>query len=114
MPCLAWRHWAACLNVALTAQPAEEDDMNNLTDGRHCFVSALCQASVITTAAAVLNFGSAAVARDTRPHVNLTIHVYNYAEVPSQTLIQAENVAARIFRKAGVEIRWLGSPLDSA
>src|SRR5439155_10529649 len=87
--------------------------MNNLTDGRRCFVSALCQASVITTAAVVLNFGSAAIARDTRPHLTLTIHVYNYAEVPSQALIQAENVAAGIFRKTGVEIRWLGSHLDS-
>jgi hypothetical protein len=88
--------------------------MNHLTDSRRWVVANLCQTSVITTAAVVLNFGSAAVAKGTRPHLNLTIHVYNYAQVPSQTLIQAENVAEGIFRKLGVEIRWLGSPLDSA
>ena len=88
--------------------------MHNLTDTRQWLVSTLCQASVIGTAAVVLSFGSAAAAGSTRSHVTLTIHVYNYAEVSPQTLIQAEKVTARIFRKVGVEIRWLGSPLNSA
>ena len=88
--------------------------MNHVTHGRSRLVTTLCQASVITTAAVVLSFVSAAAAGSTRSHVTLTIHVYNYAEVSPQTLIQAEKVTARIFRKVGVEIRWLGSPLNSA
>ena len=88
--------------------------MNNLTDTRQWLVRTLCQASVITTAAVVLNFGTAAAAGTTRPHVTLTIHVYNYAEVSPKTLIQAEKVTEGIFRKVGVEIRWLGYPLNSA
>ena len=37
----------------------------------------------------------------------ITIHVYNYADVSSKTLIEAEKIAAGVFRKAGVETRWL-------
>ena len=39
--------------------------------------------------------------------LTITIHIYNYAEVPPKTLMKAEKVATRIFRKAGVETRWL-------
>ena len=37
----------------------------------------------------------------------LTIHVYNYDEVSPETLMKAEKTASGIFRKAGVETRWL-------
>ena len=37
----------------------------------------------------------------------ITIHVYNYADVSPKTLIEAEKIAAGVFRKAGVETRWL-------
>ena len=37
----------------------------------------------------------------------MTIHVYNYADVSPKTLIEAENIAAEVFRQAGAEIRWL-------
>jgi predicted Zn-dependent protease len=88
--------------------------MNHVTHNTARLVTTICEASVITTAAVVLNLASAAVARETRPHLTITIHVYNYAEVPSQTLIQAEQITEAIFRKTAVEIQWLGSPLDSA
>jgi len=38
----------------------------------------------------------------------ITIHVYNYADVSPKTLIEAEKIAAGVFRQAGVETRWLG------
>jgi hypothetical protein len=37
----------------------------------------------------------------------ITIHVHNYAEVDRKTLTEAETVATEIFRKAGVETRWI-------
>jgi hypothetical protein len=45
---------------------------------------------------------------DTRePNPAMTIHVYNYAAVSPKTLVEAEKVAAGIFRKAGVDTRRL-------
>ena len=38
-----------------------------------------------------------------------TIHVYNGAAVDHMTLIQAERTATEIFKKAGVESRWVDS-----
>jgi hypothetical protein len=43
----------------------------------------------------------------------VTIHVHNYAKVPPKTLTEAEKVAAGIFRKAGVETRWLNEHPES-
>jgi hypothetical protein len=50
-----------------------------------------------------------------------TIYVHNYARVNAKTLANAEQVAAGIFRKTGVETRWVdtpevsdGSPVDLA
>jgi hypothetical protein len=39
----------------------------------------------------------------------ITVHVHNYAEVDRKTLTEAETVATEIFRKAGVETRWIDS-----
>src|SRR5437764_1173815 len=38
----------------------------------------------------------------------ITMHVYNYADVSPKTLIEAEKIVAGVFRKTGVETRWLG------
>lgn len=43
--------------------------------------------------------------------LRITLHVINYAEVPENTLIQAEQKATAIFRKAGVETVWHHVPL---
>jgi predicted Zn-dependent protease len=88
--------------------------MNNLADTRQWLVSTVCQAAVITTATVVLNMGSATVAKGTQPHLTLTVRVYNYAGVDPKTLMQAEKVTEAIFRKVGVEMRWVSSPLNSA
>jgi hypothetical protein len=37
----------------------------------------------------------------------ITIAVKNYARVDNETLMRAEGVAVKIFRKAGVETRWV-------
>ena len=44
-------------------------------------------------------------AQDTR--LIFTVHIDNYAGVDSSTLAEAENFATAIFRKSGVETRWV-------
>ena len=37
----------------------------------------------------------------------ITIHAENYAGIDHKTLMEAEEAATRIFRKAGIDIRWV-------
>ena len=48
-----------------------------------------------------------AAAHSPEADVRFTVHVCNYADVDSKTLASAERVAAEIFRKAGIESRWV-------
>jgi len=57
--------------------------------------------------------GQSAVAGSPETSLTVTIHVYNYAEVDRKTLMKAEKVATGIFRKAGVESRWVDHALRS-
>ena len=43
-----------------------------------------------------------------------TVHVYDYAHVPSRTLITAEKWATVIFREVGLELRWCNVLANSA
>ncbi len=45
--------------------------------------------------------------------LTVNLHVIDYAEVPKNTLIQAEQVVTNIFRQVGVEIVWLHVPVPS-
>src|SRR5438132_9739406 len=45
--------------------------------------------------------------------LTITIHVYDYAKVSPKALVKAERVAAGIFRKADVEIRWIDQHVNS-
>ena len=47
------------------------------------------------------------------PTLSVNLHVIDYAEVPKNTLIQAEQVVTNIFRQVGVEIVWLHVPVPS-
>jgi hypothetical protein len=42
----------------------------------------------------------------------ITVQVYNWASVPPQILIAAEDDAARIFRAAGIAVSWLNCPVS--
>ncbi len=48
-----------------------------------------------------------AVADPAKPRLTITLSVYNYAEIPHDTLLQAEEEAAKIFGKVGAETQWL-------
>ena len=58
--------------------------------------------------------GRSAAAGSPETNSTITIHVHNYAKVDDKTLEEAEKVAAGIFRKVGVEIRWVDIDLTSA
>src|SRR6266567_8919705 len=68
---------------------------------RACFTLGLILRGGLTK----LYQGATADSREANP--TIAIHVYNYAEVSPKTLIEAEKIAAGVFRKAGVETRWL-------
>lgn len=55
--------------------------------------------------AVVLPLGS--VQTTIPPNLEVSISVYDYAHVPSQTLAQAEHEARRVFQQAGVETVWI-------
>ncbi len=60
----------------------------------------------LALASGLTGFGYAAAAASSETSSAITIHVRNYAGVAPQTLTEAEQVATRIFRKAGVESGW--------
>jgi len=68
---------------------------------RACFTLGL----VLTGGLTKLCQGASTDPVETNP--TITIHVYNYADVSPKTLIEAEKIAAGVFRQAGVETRWL-------
>ena len=68
---------------------------------RACFTLGL----ILTGGLTKLCQGATADSREANP--TITIHVYNYADVSPKTLIEAEKIAAGVFRQAGVETRWL-------
>ena len=69
---------------------------------RACFTIGL----ILTGGFTKLCQGAPADSREANP--TIAIHVYNYADVSSKTLMEAEKIAAGVFRKARVETRWLG------
>ena len=70
----------------------------------------------LTTAlilAGITGVVESATASPLKPSLTLTIHIYNYADVVPQTLIEAERVAAGIFQRAKVNVRWVNAPVTS-
>ena len=64
-------------------------------------------------AGAFAGVGRSAAAGSPETTSIITIHVHNYAGVDEKTLAEAEKVMTEIFRKAGVEIRWVDNDLTS-
>jgi hypothetical protein len=52
--------------------------------------------------------------RSAEPSLRITVGVYNYARVSDATLSRAERKAARVFREAGIELRWVDCPVSPA
>jgi hypothetical protein len=63
-------------------------------------------------AGGLTGLGQSAAVDSPEPSSTFTIHVYNHAEVDPKTLREAEELAIGIFRKAGVESRWVEGALS--
>ncbi|MBZ5662100.1 MAG: hypothetical protein LAO08_16990 [Acidobacteriia bacterium] len=68
-------------------------------------------ALVLATGFAGVN--RSAAADSPRARLTVTVRIHNNAEVDDKMLAEAEKVAMEIFRKAGVESRWVDDALTS-
>lgn len=78
---------------------------------RNGFKSLLASQFLLLLATSGANLCQAAQAAEENPPI--TIRVYDYAQLPVRMLHRAEREAARIFREAGIETRWLDCPLTT-
>jgi hypothetical protein len=53
-----------------------------------------------------------ALARGTQPRPEITVRVFNYAEIPPEALARAEREVIRIFSTTGIQAHWLNCPLS--
>jgi hypothetical protein len=74
---------------------------------RACFTLGL----ILTSGAHETAPGATVDSLETNP--TITIQDYNYAEISPKTLTEAERSRREVFRKAGVETRWLNEHLES-
>src|SRR5207249_7695420 len=49
-----------------------------------------------------------------QPGLKITLNVYNWAHVDSETLMRAKQEATRIYSEIGIETVWLDYPVDEA
>lgn len=63
---------------------------------------------------ACIGFADEAFSAVEKQRLRLTVRVYNHAHVTAAELTRAEDEAARILRRAGIEIAWMDCPLSEA
>src|SRR5262249_6041628 len=95
-----------CPTFGATTQPAEVSTMKISAKG-WVVVSLLLGASSPA-------FTQSPSTRQTETGLAITVHVYNYAQVPAERLVDAESAAARVFQRAGVAIAWVEGPITPA
>ncbi len=76
-----------------------------------CFVLG---AALIILSVGSLGLAGSASANKLDPDLRIRVVVYDYAQIPPKMLIEAEKQAARMFRRAGVELAWLNCPGNQA
>ena len=64
----------------------------------------------VVLAAGLFSIGQTALAGPAEIGLKITLRDCNYAQIEPETLIRAEQEAARIYRKIGVEVRWVDLP----
>src|SRR5207249_8591206 len=50
----------------------------------------------------------------TEENAQVTVSVYNPADVPGEVLSRAEQTASRIFQRPGIEVNWLNCQMPAA
>src|SRR2546422_315583 len=80
---------------------------------RRFFTRYLRRAAIL---AGICSTAQAAVSGSVKmqPGLQITLNVYNWAHVDSETLIRAKQEAARIYREIGVETIWLDHSIDGS
>jgi len=73
----------------------------------------------ITVGLGFLRMLSLTASAETQPesaaeNLRITVRIYQFAQIPDDTLSQAEMTASRVFREAGIELDWLDCPIKSA
>ena len=68
----------------------------------------LSQTLALALGGAVGLSGNALLAAPRSPKVNLsiTVHVYNYAQIPAWTLARTQRQVADFFLRAGIQLQW--------
>ena len=59
-------------------------------------------------------FASTLRVEQAEPSLDVTVYVFNYADVPGGTLARAQTEAARILREVGVKLAWSRAPVFAA
>jgi hypothetical protein len=67
----------------------------------------------VVLASGLMGVVNAAAAASPETSLAITVHVHNYAGVPTKTMMEAEEVATEIFGKAGVQTRWADTALTA-
>jgi hypothetical protein len=80
---------------------------------RRSFTHYLRLAAVLTGIGSATQTARPAAVK-TLPDLKITLYVYNWAQVDSETLIRAKQEATRIYREIGVETLWIDHPLNEA
>src|SRR2546426_5399517 len=77
---------------------------------RRSFTRYLRRAAIL---AGICSTAQAAVSGSVKmqPGLKITLHVYNWAHVDSETLIRAKQEGTRIYREIGIETVWLDHPV---
>jgi hypothetical protein len=60
-----------------------------------------------------LGWLSSSWAETPEPQLKLGVRTYNYAAVPGNILLEAEQHAAEIFHRAGINLAWIGCPVSA-
>jgi len=59
------------------------------------------------------NLAAAVNLREKADHLEITIWVYNYAEIPQQTVTRTKTEIAKILNHAGVMTKWTDCPISA-
>ena len=74
------------------------------------FIGSLALSSLLTFPP--LSWARTPATETTQPDLNVTIRLYDYAQVDGKALARAKEVTARIFRQSSVETVWLDCPIE--
>jgi hypothetical protein len=98
----AWSRRANCLKLGLTPEPKEVQAMRSVPK-----IISVCSLVLIVNPPC---FPQMPAIGEAGGSLRITVLTYDYANVPSRTLLEAKQEAGRIFQHEAIEIGWLDRP----